>query len=137
LLEDVVARAVVASPRFLEPPELECGVARIGGAVSSVSCPRMPSTTPAAPSSIMAAVEGNGIHATQVSNQDTAVLLHYPIYRPLSGIATCYSETMTKIWYFFPRIFECFPELCHLCQKYVQFRRIQAIPMAQHAISRS
>jgi hypothetical protein len=25
-----------------------------------------------------AAVEGNGIHATQVSNQDTAVLLHYP-----------------------------------------------------------
>jgi hypothetical protein len=23
-------------------------------------------------------VEGNGIHATQVSNQDTAVLLHYP-----------------------------------------------------------
>jgi hypothetical protein len=25
-----------------------------------------------------ATVEGNGIHATQVSNQDTAVLLHYP-----------------------------------------------------------
>jgi hypothetical protein len=25
-----------------------------------------------------ASVEGNGIHATQVSNQDTAVLLHYP-----------------------------------------------------------
>jgi hypothetical protein len=25
-----------------------------------------------------AGVEGNGIHATQVSNQDTAVLLHYP-----------------------------------------------------------
>jgi hypothetical protein len=24
------------------------------------------------------AVEGNGIHATQVSNQDTVVLLHYP-----------------------------------------------------------
>jgi hypothetical protein len=23
-------------------------------------------------------VEGNGIHATQVSNQDTLVLLHYP-----------------------------------------------------------
>jgi hypothetical protein len=23
-------------------------------------------------------VEGNGIHATQVSNQDTVVLLHYP-----------------------------------------------------------
>jgi hypothetical protein len=55
LLEDVVARAVVATPRFLEPPELEGGVARIGGAVSSVSCPRTPSTTPAAPSSIMAA----------------------------------------------------------------------------------
>jgi hypothetical protein len=26
----------------------------------------------------MIGVEGNGIHATQVSNQDTAVLLHYP-----------------------------------------------------------
>jgi hypothetical protein len=26
----------------------------------------------------VANVEGNGIHATQVSNQDTAVLLHYP-----------------------------------------------------------
>jgi hypothetical protein len=26
----------------------------------------------------MGAVEGNGILATQVSNQDTAVLLHYP-----------------------------------------------------------
>jgi hypothetical protein len=23
-------------------------------------------------------VEGNGVHTTQVSNQDTAVLLHYP-----------------------------------------------------------
>jgi hypothetical protein len=38
---------------------------------------------------------------------------------------------------FYPRIFECFPELCHLCQKYVQFRRIQAMRMSQHAISRS
>jgi hypothetical protein len=37
LLEDVVA--VVATPHFLEPPELEDGVTRIGGAVSSVSCP--------------------------------------------------------------------------------------------------
>jgi hypothetical protein len=29
-------------------------------------------------SKIMASVEGNGILATQVSNQDTVVLLHYP-----------------------------------------------------------
>jgi hypothetical protein len=27
---------------------------------------------------VVGVVEGNGIHAMQVSNQDTAVLLHYP-----------------------------------------------------------
>jgi hypothetical protein len=55
LLEDVVARAVVVTPRFLEPPELEGGVVRIGCDVSPVSCLRTSSTTPGAPSLIMAA----------------------------------------------------------------------------------
>jgi hypothetical protein len=35
---------------------------------------------------------------------------------------------------FYPRIFECFPELCHLCQNHVQVPRIQAIRMSQHSI---
>jgi hypothetical protein len=37
-----------------------------------------PSAFSGSVSDIFAVVEGNGIHATQVSNQDTAVLLHYP-----------------------------------------------------------
>jgi hypothetical protein len=54
LLKDVVAQAVVATLHLLEPPELEGGVVRIGGAVSSVCATS--STAPAAPPSIMAAI---------------------------------------------------------------------------------
>jgi hypothetical protein len=39
---------------------------------------RQSSSAKRTPATTSAGVEGNGIHATQVSNQDTAVLLHYP-----------------------------------------------------------
>jgi hypothetical protein len=49
----------------------------IGWTVSTLTSPLgMPS--PLSTSPIPISVEGNGILATQVSNQDTAVLLHYP-----------------------------------------------------------
>jgi hypothetical protein len=50
LVKDVDAQAVVATPRFLEPPELEGGVVRFDGAVSSVS--PTSSTIPSAPSGL-------------------------------------------------------------------------------------
>jgi hypothetical protein len=70
---------------------------------------------------------------------------YYPALAPRRAVAAPHLQT--SFWHcnmllrycdivmtFYPRIFECFPELCHLCKNHVQFRRIQAILMSRPAI---